>query len=100
MLLERGLIPIGQQSCLVDGDVAKIESVFVPHKKRGGRGVWSGSRDGDDQIGTRIDFLSPQMEVSYVDRDRAAAVVIGNKDIKKDLKVRKVRLHSRPQFTV
>ncbi len=40
------------------------------------------------------------MEVSYVDRDRAAAVVIGNKDIKKDLKVRKVRLHSRPQFTV
>ncbi len=24
----------------------------------------------------------------YVDRDRAAAVVIGNKDIKKDLRVR------------
>ncbi len=27
------------------------------------------------------------MEVFYVDRDRAAAVVIGNKDIKKDLRV-------------
>ena len=27
-------------------------------------------------------------EVFYVDRDRAAAVALGNKDIKKDLKVR------------
>ncbi len=36
------------------------------------------------------------MEVEYVDRDRAAAVVIGTKDIVNDLKVKNGYKHSQP----
>ena len=36
-------------------------------------------------------FEERRAEVSYIDRDRAAAVVIGNKDIKNELKVKKKR---------
>ncbi len=68
-----------------------------PPAEEGGRGEGQDRKSDDDcpnfsksktEARSFPPFFVQQNEVYYVDRDRAAAVVIGNKDIKKDLRVR------------